>query len=215
MREASLVLGLRQQIVERLRDDILCGRLREGVRLSEQDLVSRFGVSRTPIREALAQLSHEGLLESQPNRGVRVAEQPPDEILRLVVPIRLTLESFALRLIFDRLTDDDFLEWDATLARLEKACRECDYDAIAEHDIAFHRSIIRRAGQRDLEAIWSAILARVRSHFWTRRAGRERLLNLHREHREIVDASRRGDQEAAIEALERSVSPGRCGGLDD
>ncbi len=156
--KSSLVFGLREQIVEQLRDDLLCGRIGEGQRLSEQDLVDRFGVSRTPIREALAQLSYEGLLESSPHRGVRVAATPPDAVRELIVPVRRTLESFALGLVFDDLNEDDFRMWDDILADFKKACKAKDCNATVRCDIAFHRSIIRRADQKDLEAIWSAIV---------------------------------------------------------
>lgn len=202
----ALVHGLREQIVEQLRDDLLCGRIGEGERLSEQELVDRFGVSRTPIREALAQLSHEGLLESSPHRGVRVAPTPPDSVRELIVPVRRTLESFALGLIFDQLTDEDFRAWDAILAELKAACKAKDCNATVRCDIAFHRSIIRRANQKDLEAIWSAIVARVRSHFWHAHRGYGDLMELYREHARLVEVFRTGDKQASIAALAGSIA---------
>ena len=64
------IRSVREQITDRLRDDILSGRLAEGERLQEAKLAERFGVSRGPIREVLAQLTHEGLVEAKPNCGV-------------------------------------------------------------------------------------------------------------------------------------------------
>lgn len=203
----TLVRGLRKQIVDQLRDDLLCGRLREGERIAEQELVARFGVSRTPIREAIAQLSHEGLLEAQPNRGVWVAAPPPDEILELINPMRRQLETFALERIFDDLNDEDFALWDGILARLKIGCKKRDYGTTAECDIAFHRHIIRRTGQPDLEAIWTTIMARLRSHFWSAHRRYEDLMDVYREHRTLRNVFRQGGRQQAVDALGESITP--------
>src|SRR3982750_4844220 len=134
-----LVFSLREQIVDALRNDVLSGRMLEGERLNELNLVTRFGVSRTPIREALHQLLHEGLLESRPNAGMTVAQRPPDEIRELVVPIRRNVEAFAVRSIFPTLDDADFAAMHVVLDRMRAACVARDFAAIAEHDIGFHR----------------------------------------------------------------------------
>lgn len=203
---SQLIFGLREQIADRLRNDVLCGRLVEGQRLSEVELARRFGISRTPIREALQQLSHEGLLEGRPNAGVKVAARPPDSIRELVVPIRRSVETFALRSIFDTLADDDFRRWDEILAKLRAACAAADYEAIAEHDIAFHRSIICRAHLSDLESIWLPLLARVRPHFWeTQRRRYADPLEIHDEHARIVEVFRTRDIEASVQALEANI----------
>jgi DNA-binding GntR family transcriptional regulator len=164
--QSKLIFSLREQIANHLRDDVLSGRLVAGVRLNEMALVERFGVSRTPIREALQQLTFEGLLESRPNAGARVAPPPTDAIRQLVVPIRRTVETYALRAIFPILTEADYHIWESILERMRHACLKADYSKIAEQDIAFHRSIVARAGQKDLDAIWISLIVRMRSHFW-------------------------------------------------
>ncbi len=201
----ELVHGLREQIVDRLRNDVLSGRLVQGQRISESSLAARFRVSRTPIREALLQLTQEGLLEARPNCGVRVAPDASDAIRQFVIPIRRTIELFALSSFFDDLGDEDFRQWQEILDRLETACEARDYPAIAEQDIAFHRSIIRRAGMPDLEAIWSAIVARVRSHFRLTQQDYSDPKDIHAEHVAIVEAFRTGDLEAAAEALGANI----------
>ena len=120
MSAPALVFSLREQIANQLRSDVLSGRLPEGERLSEVDLVERFGVSRTPIREALQQLTHEGLLEGKPNSSVMVTHRPPDEIRELVVPIRRSVETFALRAYFGDINENDFRHWEEMLEKLTR-----------------------------------------------------------------------------------------------
>lgn len=199
-------LSLREQIVEHLRNDVLCGRLAEGERLNEADLAKRFGVSRTPIREALQQLTTEGLLVGQRNVGVKVARRPLDSMRELVVPIRRSVETFALRSFFDEINEQDFEQWNAILDKMLAACRADDFAAIAEHDIAFHRSIVRRAGQPDLESIWSAIVVRIRHHFFeTQQRYYAQPISIYDEHVRILNVFRQGKVELAVDALAQNI----------
>lgn len=202
-----IFFSLREQIAERIRTDVLCGRLPEGERLNEVKLGEQFGVSRTPIREALQQLMHEGLLEGRPNMGIKVAARPADDICDFIVLIRRMVETFSLRIFFAELKESDFAEWRAILERMRSACVAEDYKAIAEHDIEFHRSIVRRARQRDLESIWTSLVGRVRSHFWeTQRRNYASALDIYEEHVRIVEGFRSGDVEAAVAILEERIN---------
>jgi DNA-binding GntR family transcriptional regulator len=204
---APLVRGLREQIAHQLREDILAGRLDDDERLNERELAERFGVSRIPIREALVQLTHEGLLVSRANCGVRVATPAPDAIREFLIPIRRTIETFALRLIWETLNDEDFTQWQQILERMKKACAERDFPAIAEQDIAFHRSIVTRAEQPDLLAVWSGVVARIRSHFRQShsRHHQQNPMKLYTSHRALVNAFRTGPLEGAVKALEEHI----------
>lgn len=198
--------GLRTQIADRLRDDILSGRIAEGERLSEPKLVKRFAVSRAPIREALVQLTQEGLLVAKPNCGVTVAPSAPNTIQELVVPIRRTIETFALKLFFGDINDDDYRLWEDILRRLKAACQQRDWASCAELDIAFHRSLLERAGQADLLAIWASIVVRLRNYFQQNNVKYDRdPMELYEEHRGIVEAFRSGNLENAVQALERNI----------
>ena len=205
--KSSVRTNVREQIANRLRDDILAGRLAEGDHLSEVRLAERFEVSRGPVREALVQLSHEGLLVSKPNCGVRVAPPAPNSIRKLVTPIRRTIETYALQLVYDDLTDDDFQAFDGFVDRIRAATARGDTAAVVEQDIAFHRFILERAGQPDLIAIWTMLVARIRRHFQQSHGQRTKpTADAEARHRALVDAFRAGDKEAAVRALEEHIA---------
>ena len=200
-------LSLREQIVGILRNDVLCGRLAVGDHLNEVDLAQRFGVSRTPIREALQQLMHEGLVVGQRNAGIRVASRPLDSIRELVVPIRRSVETFALRSYFHTITEADFVVWNNILEEMRYACLADDFPSIAEQDIAFHRALVRRSGQPDLEAIWSSIVVRLRHHFQdTQQRIYDQPLSIFDEHMRILDVFRQANLEASVEALAANIA---------
>lgn len=202
----GMVPSLREQIVDRLRAEVVCGRLEEGESLTEQELSARFAVSRTPIREALQQLTHEGLLVGRRNAGVRVARRPSAAISDFAVSIRRSVETFALRSFFIEIDDGDVRHWNGILESLREACAARDYRAIAEYDIAFHRSIVRRAHQQELEAIWMPLLSRVRTHFReTQRTNYADPMAIHQEHADILTVFQSGDLEASVRALEKNI----------
>ena len=196
----------REAIIEELRDDILSGRVADGDRLSEMSLAERFGTSRGPIREALQQLTLEGLLLAKRNCGVTVAPAAPKAIRELVVPLRRTIEVYALREFFDDISEDDFRLWDDLLRRLKIACRKKDFAATAELDIAFHRSLLVRAGQPDLLMLWQTMVGRIRTHFRKSHTRYQDLMGVYREHRDIVETFRAGNEVAAVKALKENIA---------
>jgi DNA-binding GntR family transcriptional regulator len=199
-------LSRKERIAQSLREDIYSGRIKDGDHLSETKLAERFGVSRGPIREALQQLTHEGLLLAKRNCGVTVAPTAPKSIRQLIVPIRRAIELYALRQIFDDLNEADFRAWGEILERLRQACQERDFTATAELDIAFHRSLLARAGQPDLQLIWQTILARIRDHFRKSHTRYQDPMLIYEEHRALVECFRQGDEQAALKMLKQHIA---------
>lgn len=203
MSNSTVYRTIREQIVEQLRNDVLSGEIAAGESLREQKLAERFGVSRGPIRDALLQLTQEGLLVAQPNRGVRVGQGPSDLIQSLVVALRRRIEAFALETVLDQLTKKDLDQLDDILARFEQACSRNEMSEAIPHDIALHRWIVERVGDPDLLQIWLSTIIRMRLRY-TRH---EHLSESFAEHRTIVDAIRQGNKQAALQALEANIQP--------
>jgi DNA-binding GntR family transcriptional regulator len=99
-----------------LEDEIVSGRIAAGSVLRQEQLSERFGVSRTPIREALRRLSAQGLVSFTPNRGVRVRTLSRDE-LREAFLVRAELEGLATELAVPRMTPERLAELDAAEQR--------------------------------------------------------------------------------------------------
>ncbi|MGC3966544.1 MAG: GntR family transcriptional regulator [Pirellulales bacterium] len=192
---------IREQIVEQLRSEVLSGEIPEGESLREQKLAARFGVSRGPIRDALLQLTQEGLLVAEPNRGVRVSGGPSQMIQPLVVDTRRRIERFALEAVFDKLTSDDNRALDDVLARFKSACEKGEMREVVDRDLALHRWIVERAGDADLLAMWLQVIVRMRLRYTRHKT----LLDSYREHKRIVDAIKKRDRAAALASLEANI----------
>lgn len=200
-----IVRGLRDQLVDNLRNDVLTGHYKEGDPIRQDEVVARYRVSRTPVREALLQLAHEGLVTTVPNCGAHVAKQAPDDIRAFLIPIRRVIEIHALRICFNRLTADDFQQWDEILGAMREACELRDFAALAEHDIAFHRWLIELADEPALMKIWSAVVGQVRAHFLKSHLAYADLMDVYREHAAIVATFRTSDLETAVGYFARRI----------
>jgi DNA-binding GntR family transcriptional regulator len=201
MSETPVYRTIREQIADRIRADVLSGRLSEGTSLREQRLARQYGVSRAPVRDALLLLTQEGLLVAKPNCGVKVGSASSEEIQPPVVDLRRRIEVFALGKVFRRLTQADVDRLDETVEKLRFACREEDIGEMVTHDMALHRYLLEATGDADLLAIWLPIVSRMMLHYSRHRD----LMESHREHAAIVDAIRNRDRKAAIRALTANI----------
>ena len=197
MSSVEIYRTLPEQIAARLTQEVLSSKLKPGDPLREIDLSERFGVSRGPVREAFRQLSQQGLLVLEPNKGVRVAQNPSVEVRPLVVALRRKIESFVLDSIFERITEEDLEDWNGILVDIKMACEASDVDALTEHDLRFHRAIIQSHDDKDLFALWQPIAMRMMMHY----NRLDDIMESYREHERILDAIRAGNKRGAIKAL--------------
>ncbi|MBN70370.1 MAG: exonuclease [Gimesia sp.] len=201
MSQVELTSNPSASIADQLRMEIITGRIEEGAALREVSLAERFEVSRAPIREALKQLAHEGMVESKPNCGMRVAPSSSKSMQELVIPLRQTVESFALRSIFDDLNDDDFAEWEVLLTEMKAACENQNFLQLTELDIKFHQSIVARSPEQGLMTIWLTLVSRLRRHFLEGFQKPNDPMKVYYEHLAIVSMFRSGKLEPSIQAL--------------
>ena len=193
------------QVAESLRNAIVSGQLRPGDRLTETNLAERLGTSRGPVREALRQLEHEGLVVNHPYRTTEVLGISQEEIEQVLVPVRLVLERFAFRKALPLLTDMDFEVLEGLVESMSQAARDAEPDALADADVRFHELVIERSGQAHCLQLWRAIEPRVRAHF--RRDAPEHLdpSAVPDQHIDLLGELRTRDEGRVLLALERHI----------
>jgi DNA-binding GntR family transcriptional regulator len=192
-------------VAEGLRRGILSGALESGQPLRQEQIAKDFEVSAVPVREALRQLAGEGLVTLSPNRGARVSEVSYEEA-KEITEIRVALESLALRLSVPNMTEDDFRQAERVLDLWDAEEDPATFTAL---NWRFHTVLYEPARQprlmamiRSLHASFDLYVGRY-SAAWMGLKARAQL-----QHRNIVEACRRGDAEAAIDVLERNIRDG-------
>ncbi|WP_157020074.1 GntR family transcriptional regulator [Mesorhizobium xinjiangense] len=188
------------QISRTLANRIIAGEIEAGAKLRQDHIAEEFGASHVPVREAFRRLESQGLVVSEPRRGVRVAGFSPDEV-REVAEMRAALEALALRNAVPHMTK-------AILDQAEEANRAGDrardVQAWEEANRNFHRIILTPCGMpRLLKAIDDLHTASARFLFSGWRAEWEAPTD--RDHRAILDALRAGQAEMAASVLARHV----------
>ena len=119
------------------------------VRLDERQLASDLGISRTPVREAMAQLEREGFVRSVPRRGIYVVRKTRAEVIELITAWA-ALESMAARLITQNASDEEIASLRRMFAKFENGELHARLDEYSEVNIEFHQSIIRMSRNRVL-----------------------------------------------------------------
>jgi DNA-binding GntR family transcriptional regulator len=145
-----------QAVADQLRDEILDGRLPAGSRLVETELAERFGVSRGPIRDALAELARSGLAVDLPRRGTFVPSLTEVDLAE-VYEIRRAIEEAAVRLAIERGSDADIAVMYAALDETERTYAAGDLASAWEADMAFHRSYCRMSGNGRLLTLFDEL----------------------------------------------------------
>jgi DNA-binding GntR family transcriptional regulator len=146
----------REEIREKLIEDILGGRLAPGARIVETRIAQQLGVSQGPVREALRDLALLGFVVSSPFRGTQVRQISTDDLLE-IYPIRAALEGVAARGAALRLDDRMFEQLEEMLKAMRAAAAEDDAHAQASADAGCHHIIIKAAGNRMLEHVWQSM----------------------------------------------------------
>jgi DNA-binding GntR family transcriptional regulator len=176
---------LHDEVAERLRELILSGDLEPKARVNEQELADRFGISRTPLREAIKILATEGLLELLPNRGARVASisnQEIDDMIEVVAGLEATAADLACR----RITDAEVAVIEALHGRMVQAWKRYDDPTYFTLNREIHEAIMAASRNTTLQAIYVNLSGRIQRTRYSAHKTAEQWARAVAEHEEMI-----------------------------
>jgi DNA-binding GntR family transcriptional regulator len=147
---------LRDEVRERLMEDILSGKLQPGERIVETRVAKELGLSQTPVREALRDLELLGFVVTSAFRGATVRRVSPEDWAE-IYPIRAALEGVAARAAAMRISDEDVRRLRELIEVMRSASQRGDKHATIEADIEFHAHIVDLSGNRVLKQLWQSL----------------------------------------------------------
>ena len=194
--------SLSKVVSEKIRGQILAGRLKPGERLIEDRLSAELGVSRVPVREALRGLSMEGLVRLEPNRGASVTEVTP-QLLAELVEVRTLLEALNARLAARRHDPEIVALLQDTLRRGNEAAQSGMADELAQLNAEFHERLAEASRNSVLSDIMRSLRERTGLAFSIN--GQARAREDWKEHAGILAAVIEGDEEISALLAARHV----------
>lgn len=198
---------LREKILETIRDAILKGTLKPGERVSEPDLAERFGISRTPIREAFRQLESEGYLQVIPRKGAVVASLSERDVEEFYA-IKIILEGFAARMAAEKLTDKDIERLEAINEKLEEIVKDGDVKTFFRVHNEFHEVFIKAAGNEKLFEMINQLVMKFKRLRLASLSHPGRMEFSVEEHRNMIEAFKNNDGERADQLVKHAATKG-------
>lgn len=199
-------VNLSDQAYDELVKKIISGGYPGGTTLQEEKLASEFGISRTPVREALKRLAAEGLIEQLPRKGFRVA-MPDDDALTELFECRCGLELLALKNAMGAIPPEKI---ETLKEKLRSAARRKDSRRIAlEADGEMHALFSDHCGNRYLSALIQQFRTKTAPYRNYRNRERAPLEELITERMEILDAVLAGDTEKVSILLRKHILKGK------
>lgn len=199
--------SLRENVTEALRGAVITGTIRPGTLYSAPALAARFGVSATPVREAMLDLVKEGLVEAVRNKGFRVIE-PTERELDDIAQLRVLIEVPTVSRIADGYASD----WDTTLAALRETAREIvrhaergDLIAYIQADFRFHLGLLALGGNDILVQTVGNLRSRARLYGLKGLVERGELTRSAAEHERLADLVAAGDALQAAALMRRHI----------
>jgi DNA-binding GntR family transcriptional regulator len=192
--------SLKEQAYDILKEMILTGKLEQGKIYNEKTIAEVLGVSRTPVREALLELSREGMVKFLPSKGIQVRKLTEKQV-REVFEIRRIIEGHVIQTIARTLTSTDIKKIEAILKKQGRLSIKNEDIAFIETDKEFHLFLASKMGNQQIRAILQNLRDQI--HVMGIRAIKvgSRVEQVLTEHRRILSALKEGDGKRAAKEL--------------
>jgi DNA-binding GntR family transcriptional regulator len=173
---------------------------RQDIRLDERQLAQDFGISRTPVREAMAQLEREGFVRSVPRRGIYVVRKTKNEVIEMITAWA-ALESMAARLVTEHASSAEISDLRKMFTSFQDGALRAKLDEYSETNIEFHQSIIRLSGNSVLLSLAENLFTHMRMIRRKTIVEKDRFERSIRDHMNIIDALEARDTVRAEELV--------------
>ena len=200
-------LTLREKILENIRDAIVSGSLKGGSRVSEPGLAERYGISRTPVREAFRQLEAEGYLTVIPRRGAIVREFSPKDIEEFYA-IKSIMEGYAARRACEKLSEKDLDRLQNINFKLAELARIGDIKHFFKIHSDFHELFIKAADNEKLHELIAGLVTKFQRLRFTSLSLPGRMEISVQEHEKIIGAVRIKDPDLAETLVRKNAEYG-------
>lgn len=198
--------SLKHRIAHEIRKLIYEGKLTQGEKVTETQIAQDLDVSRTSVREAMLLLELEGLLISSPYKETRVATISREEVVEILIPLRIKIETYALKKGLPIWTAETKDQFRSILEKMKKAVIFEDLSTFIELDLQFHELIVTASQLENIIRIWESIVHRIRLHFLYQNSKSGTLQKWLVEHEELGDILLSGGAaEEAVTALTNHI----------
>lgn len=191
---------LEVQILNRLRDAILEGVFMPGSSLNQVEIAADFGVSRGPIRTALAKLEEEGLIKNIPHRGSFVTPLDRHTVMDLY-GVRAVLEGYAVQLAVVRCEQKDLEVLEDIVDKMREAAAHGRVNEVIDYDLQVHDYLMQLSGNKVLFQVWNTIKVQVRRALFFRHHTYPNLQEIADSHLPLIAKLREKDVQGAVEVM--------------
>lgn len=194
-------ISKKEKVYLQLKLDIISHKLRAGQPITEEEIVKKYSISRTPVREIFRKLGHDGLVKNVPYKGTYVSDLRKEDIEE-ILDIRLALESFAAKCAALNIDKDEIKRLNDLETQFKLALKTQNSVLSFEADTKLHELILNIAGNKRIHSIITSLLAQIHRIRFISGHMEGRIDTTVKEHLEIINAIMKKDPELAEKKMQ-------------